>query len=75
MLTAQEAKIKSETVRKNNQLKEVEIKIKEAIIKGKTDITMPYLSDVTMEELRALGYEVTFYPGGLMCDDEYNVSW
>lgn len=75
MLTAKEARIKSEVARKDIQLKEVEKRIREAIVKGQTDITMEYLSDITMEELRALGYEVTFYPGGLMCDDEYNVSW
>lgn len=75
MITAAEARIKSDVVRKDNQLREVEKRINEAIAKGKTTIIMTYLSDITMEELRALGYEVKFYPGNIICDDEYYVSW
>ena len=75
MITANEAKIRSEAIRKENQLKEVEKKIENAVAKGKSSIVVAYLSDAAMEELRLLGYEVKFFPGNLMTDDEYYIGW
>jgi len=75
MISAKEARMRTQAIIKGNQLKEVEKKIEDAIIKGKSTIIMPYLSECTIKELKALGYEVEFYPGDCMSDDEYDVSW
>ena len=75
MISATQAKLRSEAIRKENQLKEVEKKIEDAIAKGKFSIVMAYLSEATIYELKSLGYEVKFYPGSLMTDDEYYICW
>ena len=75
MFTAKEARLRTEAVVKGNQLKEVEKKMLDAITKGRSTIIMPYLSECTIKELKALGYEINFYPGDCMNDAEYEISW
>lgn len=76
MITAQEAKNQTDEILKENQLKEIEGKIRKSIKNGGTSVSIGYLSDCTQIALMNLGYKVKFHPGMDCRDSDYwTISW
>ena len=73
MITAKEAREITEEALRCAQLYEVEKKIKKAIGKGINCTNMDYLSDVTVEELKKLGYEVNHH--STYYEEYWSIRW
>ena len=73
MISAKEARELTNGALRDSQLKKVEKKIKIAIEKGFGCIDMDYLSDVTIEELKKLGYEVKHY--STYYEEYWTICW
>ena len=73
MITAKEAREITEEALRGAQLKQVEKKIKKAIEKGINCTDMDYLSDVTVEELKKLGYEVNHH--STYYEEYWSIRW
>ena len=75
MITAQEARERTNELIKNYQLEDIEKKILKAIEDRYVCITVNSLSEETKEELESLGYVVKHYSGDYMTDESWDISW
>ena len=75
MITAQEARERTNKLIKDYQLEDIEKKILKAIEGRYVCITVNNLSDETKEELEGLGYVVKHYSGDHMTDESWDISW
>ena len=75
MISAKEAREKTDKVKKEYLLTRIEPMINRAIEKGCSSVYVDFLDTITKEELEGLGYEIKFYPGGLFTGDEWRISW
>ena len=75
MITAQEARERTNQLIKDSQLEDIEKKILKAIEGKCVCINVDSLSDETKRELENLGYKVKHYSGDYRTGESWDISW
>ena len=75
MIDAKQAKAKSDEITKKNELSTIEKLIEKAISNGECSVDIEYISDVSREELKTLGYKVNYCDANSRYGSYFNISW